>query len=115
MIIRDFQIPDLDQVLELANNYNLSIPNDAKILVGQDSNNEIKAVVGLRNILNISPFISKNPIIGKKLFDYVDNLIKANNYPLVQCVTNPQNKKLFEKLGFKEIFHDKIIMEKIIQ
>jgi citrate lyase synthetase len=107
-------IKEIEAVNNLAYKYEIDVPIDATIIVAIDENDEVKAFVGLRPIINITPFVSNNPMIGKKLFDHAISYMKDNNCPLVQCVTDPKNEALFKKLEFSKIYDGKIIMERLL-
>ena len=111
-MIRDAEIKDMEQINALAEKYGLSVPSEGKLLVAEE-NGVIKAFVNVRFVTFITPFVSENPVIGKKLWDYVDDRLRKSGIKLVQCFTKEKNVNLFEKLGFNKVFGDQAIMEKI--
>jgi N-acetylglutamate synthase-like GNAT family acetyltransferase len=114
MVIRVSESSDIDQINELAEKYGLDVPHDGTLVVAEDSEGSIKAFVNLRPVMMVSPFVAENPVMGKKLYDYCEEKLKQNNYSLLQCYVEPYNKGLLEKLGFKQIFSEHIIMEKLL-
>lgn len=114
MKLREATLQDMPELKDMALKYEIDFPEDARILIAENDEGEIKAFAALRPMVQITPFISENPLIGKKLFDHMQDYLQSFHYPMVQCFTDPENKDLFTKLGFQQVFDDKIIMEKII-
>lgn len=106
-------IEEIEAVNKLAAKYNITVPADARIIIAVNDEGEIRAFAGLRPVITVTPFVSENPRMGKELFDHAEGYMKSLGYPLVQCITDPENEGLFNKLEFAKVFEGKIIMEKI--
>ncbi len=113
MTIREYKIEDSEQIKDLAMKYNLNLPADGKIIVAESSLGKIVGFVCVRLVPMITPFVSENSLMGKQLFDYIENKLKEKNYPLIQCYVEEKNRGLLEKLGFCRIFPKHLIMEKL--
>jgi hypothetical protein len=112
MKIRDYIDSDSEKVKELAERNSLSLPAEGKIIIAEDDNGEIKSFVNVRLVTMIEPMVSENPVIGKKLFDYVEEKIKGSGIKILRCFAEEKNVNLFKKLGFYECFGDHKILEK---
>lgn len=112
MTIREAKIEDIEQVEAMAEKYGLCVPYDGKLLIAENEG-KIKAFVNVRTVTVITPFVSENPMIGKKLWDYVEEKFQKGGIRLIQCITKEKNINLFKRLGFNKVFGDQVIMEKI--
>jgi hypothetical protein len=112
MKIRDYIESDFEKVKELAERNGLSFPSEGKIILAEDDNGEIKSFINVRLVTFIEPMASENPVIGKKLFDYVEKKIKEKGIKIIRCFAEEKNVNLFKKLGFYECFGDHKILEK---
>lgn len=117
MIIKVLDKTNSEKLFEanqLAKKYDIDIPEDSIVILGMNDKEEIKSLIGLRNVLFVSPFISENHLIGKALYDYSLELIKGNNYSLIQTYAKKKNEKLYNKFGFNTVFEEYLIMEKLL-
>lgn len=103
MKIREYKPEDYDKVKDLAEKHNLNLPSEGKIILAEDDEGRIVSFINFRMVLFIEPFVSENPLAGKKLFDEAEKRIKEGNLRIVRCFTDVNNKELLEKLGFYEI------------
>jgi len=111
--IRDYILEnDSSKIKEFSEKYGLFVPEEGKIIIAEDNNGEIKAIANLRYVLMIEPFISENPMTGKKLFDWIENKIKEAGIKIIRCYANDKNAGLFKKIGFYEVFENHKILEK---
>jgi len=114
MRIRQYQANDIEQCFKLGVKYNINLPNDGSVMVAQDDSGNVKAFMIVRPIIIIEPFISENPLAGKKLFEsFIEALKLTSPYKMIRANIDPENKQLLEKLGFDQVFEDKIQMEKL--
>lgn len=103
---------DSNKINEFEKKYNITFPKEGKLIIAEDNNGQIKAIANLRFVLMIEPFISENAIIGKKLWDYIENYIKEKGIKIIRCFANEKNAKIFKKAGFYECFENHKILEK---
>lgn len=111
MIVRDAKPEDQEQIEELAKKYGLDLPSEGKIVVAETDEGEIKAFVNLRSVIFVEPFVAENPMLGKKLWDYLKYKSNEGGIKIMRCFAKTENQKLYEKLGFYEIFNDMKAME----
>jgi N-acetylglutamate synthase-like GNAT family acetyltransferase len=112
MKIREYIETDYERAKEFAERNGLSFPKEGKMLIAEDDNGEIKSILNVRLVTMIEPMISENPVIGKKLFDYVEEKIKGKGIKIIRCFSGEKNIELYEKLGFYECFENHKILEK---
>lgn len=113
MKIRERRSEDTRQIIALAERHQMDIPEGGKLILAENDKGEIKAMVNVRLVMMIEPFISESPAASVKLWNDVEAKIKEKGIRLVRCFTDGKNEKLFNKVGFFRVFRDKIIMEKI--
>lgn len=99
------------KIQDIAKEHNIEVPEEGLFYVAEGDNGEIGALVGLRIVVNIEPFISKNPLMGKKLWDSVKQMLISNGIKILRCYAKPEHVELYKKLGFYEIFNEYKPME----
>lgn len=103
---------DTEQVKALCEKYKINMPTEGKIIVVEE-NGIIKSFVCMKYVMMISPFVSESPVYSKWLYNFLEERIKENNIPIVECFIEKHNEGLLNKLGFQRIFPDHLIMEKV--
>ena len=115
MNVRFYKPEDEEAVKEFSVRHKISFDLGNRIIVlVEDDEKNIKGVGAIRSVAFIEPLISEHPIATYKVYDTLMQLLKKLNQPIVRCITGVENKRLFEKIGFEEVFQDQIIMEKNI-
>jgi len=115
MEIRDYIDADFEEIQLLAKKYEINIPSDGKIIVVVNDEGIILAFSCIRLIPFVEPMIGESPVASVKLWNYLDEKLREGNMKVLRCYTDQKNKELFEKVGFKQVFNDKITMEKYYQ
>ncbi|MHB8483269.1 MAG: hypothetical protein ACYDBV_11150 [Nitrospiria bacterium] len=110
MKIREFEPKDFDSVKRLSVENGMLLPTEGKMFVAEDSKGKVVGFVVLRAVMFIEPFICKNPVIAKKLYDFAEWHIRISEAKIVRVFT--KNFKLLKKLGFYKIFPEYEPMEK---
>lgn len=100
---------DFQQIKNLAAQYNIELPSYGDCYIAEEFGKIIGFTI-IRSVPIIEPFVCTNPLAGKKLYDL---LLNENTFPVIRCNIDSENIFLLERLGFKEVFKDKIQMEKI--
>lgn len=101
-----------EELEQFAKEKNLFLPENAIFLYAKDESNNLKSLIVLRKIFMIEPLISENHRATKKLLDLVFDFQEKNNV-VIRAFINKNILKVAEKLGFKQEFEDKIIIERI--
>ena len=107
---------EFQKIYEFMKKHNMPITERAKTILGLNDKGEIKALVSFRPVIQIVPLISENARIGKAVVDFMEKSVtpKLQEELILQCFTDEENEKLFNKYGFEKVFRDKINMEKTI-
>jgi hypothetical protein len=111
MIIRDYTKTDEDSIRDLAKKYDIFIPDDGSVLIAEDDNGKIVGFVLVRSVTMIEPFITENPLAGKKLLDELMLQLKVKQVPIVRGVVSDEHLNIAERYGFAKVFSGKHIIE----
>lgn len=112
MIIRDYNSSDFDDIEELKRKFNISVPEEGKMIVAWDELK--KKVVGflvLRPVIMIEPIVSENPIAAIKLFDHSQVMLSINGAKVCRAFTKGKVKEQLLKKGWYQAFEGLDIME----
>lgn len=112
MIYRNYIPEDKDQVKALCDQHGIDLPERSMLFVAEDDNGKIAGFSGIRGEIFLEPLISNNPIAAVKLFEKTIKHFRDSGVNRVRCICKPERKELFEKVGFRQIEEDKILMEK---
>jgi len=109
-----FYLPeDYKQIERLCDKYKIKVPKKSTVYVAvNDDNNKICGFIGIKGDVFIEPLISENSLVTINLFNKAIRHLKNRDIRNIRCVCSKEKVKLFEKIGFKEIEQNKIIMEK---
>lgn len=114
MKVRIYNVKDEPNVSALLRDYEMSCSNESIKLVAEDENGNIRGLCAIRFMPMIEPFISTHPKASTMLFAVTENLLGMMNAKIIRCYASEDHKELFGKVGFIEVFKDKIIMEKLL-
>lgn len=115
MNVRFYKPEDAEAVRQFAEKHNITFNLDNRIIVlVEDDDKQIRSIGAIRSVAFIEPLISENPLGTYKIYTALMQLLEKMNQPIVRCITTENNKALFEKLDFEQVFQDQIIMEKNI-
>jgi hypothetical protein len=110
MTIREFEPMDFEAVKKLSVDNGMLLPTEGKMFVAESAKGDIVGFVVLRAVMFIEPFVCKNPVIAKKLYDFAEWHVRLSEAKIVRCFT--KTEKLLKKLGFYKIFDEYQAMEK---
>jgi len=114
MNYRIYERQDQQQVEALCRKYHIALPFDSVVYVAEQDGK----IIGIAGIMVegwIEPLISENPVASVKLYKRTIKELELLGFNKVKIMCDPKYEKLYNKVGFKRIGIDKILMEKEIQ
>jgi len=95
---------DAQDILEYCRKNGFKFPESSCLYISRNKDGKINGLTGLEIVIKIEPFISDNPIVSKRLYNKIMNVLVSQNVNKIECFTDdvrlPKVKKLYEKLGF---------------
>jgi hypothetical protein len=113
MTYRLYTDEDKKQVDELLKKYNMSLSDETMIYVAEHEG-KIIGLTAARPVIEIT-LISENPLVGYKLINIMENIIKKTRAGIIRAICKPERKELFGRFLYKDAFPGQCVLEKIIQ
>ena len=107
-------VEEAEKCIAFAKEHELTIPENALVLFAEDDESKVKGVIALKTVIMIEPLISDNSMVSNNLWRMAHGIALSKGVDIVRANTEPKNKGLYEKVGFKQILEGQIIMEKIL-
>jgi len=107
---------DFDQLKKFCDKHQISVPTGNIItFIAEDNEGKIVGVTGLKQIFQVEPLISENPLVAHSLYRTIDGFIQGENIKSVRALVEKSNDKYMStirKEGFLVIETDKYILQK---
>lgn len=114
MKIRIAKKEDMQQIIALAEKYNLEFSDKSINIIAEDETGKIRGFITLRFVPFIEPMVSETAIAGLMLYQAAEKLLEEMEMPVIRVFAAEQHEGLFQKVGFEEVFQDQIPMEKVL-
>lgn len=103
-MIHDAIKTDQEQIMEYCQKNGFKFPESNCLYLSKDETGNINGIAGLEIVIKIEPFIADSPIVAKRLYERLLEVLKDKTGK-VECFA-PNEKfekvnKLYSKLGFE--------------
>ena len=96
--------------------HNIAPPTDNMItFIAVNMDGVIEGVCGLKQVYQIEPLISENPVVANNLYQRVAGTVQSHEIKKVRALADPLNTKYVRtmaKEGFKIVETNKLILQK---
>lgn len=102
------------KIIDYANSKGINLSDNAIYFYAENENEEIKSLIGVREITMIEPVISDNAVSTYKIINELLQRFDLSK-TIIRAFIKPNLLKLVNKLGFEQEFNNHIIIERIPQ
>lgn len=113
MIYRHATKDDFKAIDALCMRYGIATPPDpSTTLIAVDETGEVRGILGMRIRLVVEPFISESGIASAVLWEKMKTASEILGHQVLLLTTKDAHAEQAERLGFKVLNKDVIVMEK---
>ena len=104
---------EVKQVIALCEKHKINAPTSGIVIIAIEDH-KVVGIIGIKKVAMIEPLISENPLVALGLYERAEGIMLEKGEKVARGYTSVANEKLFNKFGYKEVFQDEIILEKIL-